>query len=162
MIWSVKRKSILRIDFSLNIVRLVECRCNIRCKIFNIFSKDRLCFDLHFFRNGISWDIYRNLAAKHSNPLVMEILAKNYRKSVQFIYSCLLVKRKHSTSWKVSKYGVISGPYFPAFELNSGKLRTRNYSVFGHFSRSGTHSEYYSFSIICNHSLINPSIVIDC
>ena len=23
-----------------------------------------------------------------------------------------------ATAWKVSKYGVISGPYFPAFELN--------------------------------------------
>ena len=25
------------------------------------------------------------------------------------------------TAWKVSKYGVISGPYFPVFELNTGK-----------------------------------------
>ena len=51
----------------------------------------------------------------------------------------------------MSKYGVISGPCFPAFGLNTeryevsqrdiqfkcGKIRTRNYSVFGHFSRSG-------------------------
>ena len=46
----------------------------------------------------------------------------------------------------MSKYGVISGPYFPAFGLNTekylvslriqsecGKIRTRNNSVFGHF-----------------------------
>ena len=51
---------------------------------------------------------------------------------------------------KVSKYGVISGPYFPAFGLNTEiysvnlliqsecrKIRSRNNSVFGHFSRSG-------------------------
>ena len=25
------------------------------------------------------------------------------------------------TAWKVSKYGVISGPYFPIFGLNTGK-----------------------------------------
>ena len=25
------------------------------------------------------------------------------------------------TTWKVSKYGVISGPYFPVFGLNIGK-----------------------------------------
>ena len=25
------------------------------------------------------------------------------------------------TVWKVSKYGVISGPYFPVFALNTGK-----------------------------------------
>ena len=24
------------------------------------------------------------------------------------------------TAWKVSKYGVISGPYFPVFGLNTG------------------------------------------
>ena len=49
----------------------------------------------------------------------------------------------------MSKYGVFSGPYFPAFELNAeryfvslriqpkrGKIRTRENSVFGHFSRS--------------------------
>ena len=56
----------------------------------------------------------------------------------------------NSTVWKVSKYGVISGPYFPVFGLNTEiyfvnlriqfeyrKIRTRNNSVFGHFSRSG-------------------------
>ena len=53
------------------------------------------------------------------------------------------------TAWKVPKQGVISGPYFPAFRLNTekyevslriqseyGKIRTRNHSVFGHFPRS--------------------------
>ena len=53
------------------------------------------------------------------------------------------------TAWKVFKYGFISGPYFPAFGLNTesysaslriqsecGKIRTRNNSVLGHFSRS--------------------------
>ena len=55
------------------------------------------------------------------------------------------------TAWNVFKYGVISGPYFPAVGLNTeryfvslhiqsecGKIQTRNYSVFGHFSRSDT------------------------
>ena len=55
------------------------------------------------------------------------------------------------TAWKVSKYRVICGPYFPAFGLGlnteryevslriqseCGKMRTRNYFVFGHISRS--------------------------
>ena len=56
---------------------------------------------------------------------------------------------KPYTAWKVSKYGVFSGPYFPAFGLNTerygvflriqseyGKIRTRRNSVFGHFSPS--------------------------
>ena len=54
------------------------------------------------------------------------------------------------TAWKVYKYGVISGPYFPVFELNMEiyfvnlcihakyrKIRTRNNPVFGPFLRSG-------------------------
>ena len=42
----------------------------------------------------------------------------------------------------MSKYGVISGPYFPVLGLNTEiqseykKIRTRNNSVFEHFSRS--------------------------
>ena len=63
------------------------------------------------------------------------------------------------TAWKVTQYGVFSGPYFPAFGLNTeryrvslriqfewGKIRTRNNSVFGHFSRS---AEYTSDHITC-------------
>ena len=53
------------------------------------------------------------------------------------------------TACKVSNYGVISGTYFPVFGQNTDiygvnlriqseyrKIRTRNNSVFGHFSRS--------------------------
>ena len=29
--------------------------------------------------------------------------------------------RIQNTAWKVSKYGVISGPYFPVLGLNTGK-----------------------------------------
>ena len=52
-----------------------------------------------------------------------------------------------STAWKVSKYGVFSSPYFPAFGLNTEiyfvnlrilseyrKIRTRKNSVFGRVS----------------------------
>ena len=55
-----------------------------------------------------------------------------------------------NTASKVSKYGVISGPYFLTFGLNTGrygvslriqfecvKIWTRKNSVFRHFSRSG-------------------------
>ena len=53
------------------------------------------------------------------------------------------------STWKMSKCGVISGPYFSVFGLNTKtygvnlriqskfkKIRTRNNSLFGHFSRS--------------------------
>ena len=53
------------------------------------------------------------------------------------------------TAWKVPKHGVISGPYFPVFGLDTERygvspriqfkyrqIRTRNNSVLGHISRS--------------------------
>ena len=53
------------------------------------------------------------------------------------------------TVWNVSKYGVFSGQYFPAFGLNAeryfvslriqsrcGKIQIRKNSAFRHFSRS--------------------------
>ena len=55
---------------------------------------------------------------------------------------------KSTTAWKVSRYGVFSGPYFPVFGLNTEiyvnlrsqskyrKVRTMNNSVSGHFSHS--------------------------
>ena len=75
------------------------------------------------------------------------------------IWSCLIVYLSKNgylamlsitlTAWKLSKYGVFSGPYFPAFGLNTerysislciqskcGKIRTSKNPVFGHFSCS--------------------------
>ena len=68
---------------------------------------------------------------------------------------------QNPTAWKLSEYRVISGPYFRAFGLNTEtysvnlsiqplyrKIRTRNNSVSGHFSRSvqlcyfSIHSKY--------------------
>ena len=59
--------------------------------------------------------------------------------------------QKSNTAWKVSRYGVFSGPYFPVFGLNMEiyrvnihiqseyrKTRTRKNSVFGHFSHSAS------------------------
>ena len=59
------------------------------------------------------------------------------------------------TAWKVPKCGVISGPYCPALRLNTEiysvnlriqseyrKIRTRNNSLFGHFSRTGGIIDY--------------------
>ena len=64
-------------------------------------------------------------------------------KAVHYGYCWLL------TVWKVSKYGVFSGPYFPVYVLNTeiygvnlriqseyGKIRTRKHFIFGHFSRT--------------------------
>ena len=60
----------------------------------------------------------------------------------------------------VSKYGVFSDSYYPAFRLNTeryrvclliqseyGKIRTRKNSVLGHFSRSGCVCCYLFFAL---------------
>ena len=74
---------------------------------------------------------------KLSWPLknIHETLAQNIRSNLRFIQT--------STEWKVSKYGIFPGPYFPAFGLilplriqsECGKMRIRKKSSFGHFSR---------------------------
>ena len=52
-------------------------------------------------------------------------------------YSSRKIKWKiASTAWKVSKYGVFSGPVFSCIRIEYRKLRTRKNSVFGHFLRS--------------------------
>ena len=59
---------------------------------------------------------------------------------------------------EVSKYGVISGPYFPDTEIDSvnfriqseysyWKIRTRNNSVFGYFLRSVCYIDYFVVGI---------------
>ena len=66
------------------------------------------------------------------------------------------------TVWKVSKYGVFSDPYIPAFGLNTeryfislriqsefGKIRTRKNSVFGHFSRSEIFYKSFVQQVMC-------------
>ena len=64
-------------------------------------------------------------------------------------YMSTALCQKSFPMWKVSKYGVISIPYIPVLGLNTEiysinlciqseyrKIRTRNNSVFGHFSSS--------------------------
>ena len=68
-----------------------------------------------------------------------------------------------TTAWKVSKYGLFSGPYFLVFRLNTEiyevnlliqskyrKIQTRKNSIFGHFSR------HNCLSCRSISSLINP------
>ena len=65
------------------------------------------------------------------------------------------------TAWKVSKYGVFFGPYFPEFGLNMElysvnlriqseyrKIRTRKNSVFRHFSRSVISQQHIPWKIL--------------
>ena len=87
------------------------------------------------------------------SPISLEV------KSLWWLKKSELTICKTITVWKMSKYGVISGPYVPVFGLHREiysvnlcfqskyrKIRTRNNSVLGHFVRS-------AFGACC--SLIN-------
>ena len=78
-----------------------------------------------------------------------------------------------TTAWKVSKYGVFSGPYFPhsdrilrdtgSLRIQSkwGKIRTRKNSVFGHFSGSKFSYLFISFIPISHlHLFMNTCLYI--
>ena len=71
----------------------------------------------------------------------------------------------------MSKYGVFTGPCFPVFGLNTEiygvnlriqseyrKIRTRKNSVFGHFSRSVTFSDYLS-QVVTQNGILGFSII---
>ena len=105
---------------------------------FSIFCYPLLCWQL--ILRMFDWVLNVSLREKCPNT---ELLPVRF-----FLYSDW-IRRFTPNAWKVSKYGVISGPYFPVFGLNTGiysvnrriqsehrKVETRNNSVFGHFSRS--------------------------
>ena len=95
---------------------------------------------------------------KWSHFAKIVLLKLNFHDEGQLSANCLFYCFSHFawnfffsvlTAWKVSKYGVISGPYFPVFGLNTGidginlriypeyrKIQTKNNSVFGFFSCS--------------------------
>ena len=84
-------------------------------------------------------EVYRHIRNSWFSANITNVWKSNGTGQVNWTY----------TAWKVSKYGVFSGPYLPAFGLNTernsvslrihsecGKIRARKNSVFGHFSRN--------------------------
>ena len=82
---------------------------------FVYFLKHYSCF-LHRFLSSVIWFFWQS--------------------HLSFSVCCYRKHLLQSTAWKLPKYGVFSGLYFPAFELNTERIRTRNNSVFELFSRS--------------------------
>ena len=121
----------------------------------NIFQRNQYslgyCYNIsvdleHVFPLWAVSSIYKNWKICFSILLVYVICCHLQ------IYLHLL--KKPFTAWKVSEYGVFSGPYFPTFVLRysmqseCGKIRTRKNSVFGHFSRGACMKSSYSVSWI--------------
>ena len=95
------------------------------------------------------------------------ILSTDLRLQIENPWLCLIQKNSSlvHTVWKVSQYGVFSGPYSPLFGLNTEiygvnlriqseyrKIQTRKNYVFGHFSRSVKFSTFISKICKCSKS----------
>ena len=59
--------------------------------------------------------VYFNTPWKHLENLWFSDVFRGYRKGLVAWYGLRWI----ITAWKVSKYGVISGPYIPAFGMNT-------------------------------------------
>ena len=107
-----------------------------------------------------SYTSYRSLL-KFTNRMVRHLTTTHFLEACgheMLLWCCYITEEalwcrnkvaKIIPAWKVSIYGVISGPYFPVFGLNTEiysvnlriqseyrKMQTRNNSIFGHFSRA--------------------------
>ena len=75
------------------------------------------------------------------------IVANFFHTLVRWTLLAFITLLLTDTAWKVSKEGVTSGPYFPVVGLNTEiypKIRTKNNSIFEHFSRSVSNCSNFS------------------
>ena len=87
-------------------------------------------------RNGLITLLLNNQVTK-----VYLAFSMIFKPSLTILHNCHLVKsvQIRSNFWSVfSRIRIEYGRYFASLHIQSeyGKIRTRNYSVFGHFSRS--------------------------
>ena len=115
------------------------------CPFITLMKSSYFCYFLWIFENVVEG----SLSVSFCNFINYVMLLWSFLNSIFELICLFLFLGKYNTAWKESKYGVISGPYFPAFGLNTeryevslriqsecGKIWTRNNYVFGHFSRS--------------------------
>ena len=110
--------------------------------------------------------IFNLIGREENNISCIVHCVKNFqiRSFFWFLFSRILPKYgKIRTAWKLSKYGVFSGPYFRPFGLDTeryevslrmqsecAKIRIRKNSEFGQFSRSDAfYAVVLSVSILC-------------
>ena len=91
------------------------------------------------------WNCHKRENWKSSNKLNKAVQSNEIPtklvKEFGYLFSKYIATSNY-TAWKVSKYRLFSGPYFPVFGLNTEiysecrKIRTRKNSVFGYFLHS--------------------------
>ena len=83
--------------------------------------------DQFLFQNAQNKDIFAIFKMFQNNCWINVYYAKSKRLLDWLFWSKnsnYQFELKFGTSWKVSKYGVISGPYFPVFGMSTGKYES--------------------------------------
>ena len=75
------------------------------------FCNSPLKSSQHCRNEGLLSDIFGSVDGPSVHPLIFALVVVN-----------MIQKPLIPTAWKVSKYGVISGPYFPVFGLNTERF----------------------------------------
>ena len=102
---------------------LVDMRHFCDTYILHIFCNTQ-CYVHYSIPGDVLWNNERRLL----NGKTIIIFFDHYRKNVVNVTICKVEKSKKvyylslkNTAWKMSKYGVFSGPYYPVFGINTGK-----------------------------------------
>ena len=84
---------------------------------------------VYFAENNTWQNILKTAACNETNIDQLLILSFKILKSETQTMEFISVKfsANSPTAWKVFKYGVISGPHFPAFGLNTGRYKVTNF-----------------------------------
>ena len=75
--------------------------------------------------------IFNNENFRYSDKILSKTTASFLKISVA-LFTFFLIISELCTAWKVSKYGVFSGPYFPAFGLNTDQKKL---CIWTHFTQ---------------------------
>ena len=148
--FTLKSVQFMNVLFQLIVAALsdVKEKCKLKCFICRSRILDRVFF-FNIISKDFTWGIF--------TAWWFVTIRTNIRIWVYFFI------RNSRTAWKVSKYGVMSGPYFPVIGLNTEiyevnlrisseyrKIRTGSNSVFRHFSRNSWFRYFRVFFSIDN------------
>ena len=112
------------------------------CFVFFIFSKEScfMCIGLGFLNTIIFLVFFlRKVFFAYLGKVVKTTLYFSLYTFFKITNKCFAFRKwilddDRNTAWKVSKYGVFFGPYFPTFGPNADQKN----SIFGHLPRSET------------------------
>ena len=103
-------------------------------------SMRKLCLSRKFPHQEIRWNfgVLRTVCIYINTAYLIATVRKDFFKNHNSITQCMCwviswskpITIEDIIAWKVSKYGVFSGPYFPTFGLNTDPKKLRMWTLF--------------------------------